>query len=830
MSPRILCLMLGLFGAPTLIGLVHAASSTYAGPPRDDKTVKQGPLPAGALVRLVVPNGHQANTRGAVTFSADGKRLASAGGDQFIRVWDTNSSTTLSQSGRTSGTGATTALAFSADGKFLFAGDWYGTLYRWESGQLPEGPFFEAPGGINAVAISPDGKTLVLATDKHDLHAVDANTGKELRLLKGHDAYVSAVTFAKNGKTLITGSQDRTIRLWDLAGGKVLATFRGHEDHVSAVAISPDGKTLASGSWDGSVRLWQAKPGGKELRRWSEHLLDVTGVAFSPDGQTLASVGLDGTLRLWDVSSGKRQQQISVHHAGVLAVAYSRDGKSVATCSASGAVKLWDPASGKEIRQLVGEPKIGQDQEPSVWSVAFSPDGTKLVTGHGDKTVRQWDAASGKHLRILGQHPQTVWGVAYSPDGKTVASCARRQGVVRLWDADTGQLRRICHGPRGGISRLAFSQVGKFLAGAGGSFDPTIFLWDPATGKELQRFSGHEDYVDAIGLTPDAKFLVSASRDGLIRVWQVATGKELKRIAEHPDGEIAVSVSPDGKSFAAGGGEQPVRLFDLMTGRPLPQVSQPDPGVKALAFSLDGKTLAIATYNNRIANRIALVERATGKVRLRLEHTQGVIYSLAFSPDGRRLATAGADGTVLVWDVTGLVHTGRKLPFQLSADELNKHWTHLAHDDAALAGQALWTMVACPEQSVARFGKHLQPVPAVDPKRIDPLLDKLDANEFAVRDKAMRELEEMGDQAESALRKALENGPSLEVKRRIDALLAKLGGFEGERLRTWRALEALENIATPEARTVLETMARGAPGAWLTQEAQAILDRLQRRR
>lgn len=808
--------------ASTFLGLAFAASASFAGPGEKDKAVKQDPLPAGALVRLAVKEAREGETRGAVAFAADGMSLAVAGGNQTLLILDTASGKMRAGASDSGGT----ALAYLPKDKALLWGNWYGQLQRWDLGSDAPRILAETAAAINSLAVSPDGRTVVLATDQHDLHVLDADSGEQVRLLKGHDAYVTAVAFLRDGKTVLSGGQDRTLRLWDVTDGKLLHTFQGHADQVSAVAVSPDGKTIASGSWDGTVRLWEGKVGGKEVHCLPGHGVDVQGVAFSADGASLASVGLDGTLRLWDVASGKERFHVEAYKAGVVAVAFSIEGKMLATRCESGVVRLWDPANGKPIRTLNSSAVMLRTSSPAVWSVAFSPDGHRLVTGHADKTVRQWDAKTGEEIRILGRHPQTVWGVAYSPDGKMVASCARRQGVVRLWDAQTGKLLRVCHGPRGGISRVVFSHDGKYLAASGGSFDPTNFLWDPATGRELQRFSGHEDYVDAIALTPDAKHLVSADRDGVIRIWQTATGKELARFQGHPAGTVALSVAPDGRTFASGGsGDGVVRLWDL-TGRTLREFPLPGHGASALAFSPDGKTLAMATHDTMIR----LLERASGQDRLHYSGHQGIMHSLSFSGDGRRLASASADGTTLVWDVTGLHPLALKPTGMLSAQELERHWRHLASDQTALAGRSLWTLVVYPGQSVPWLQAHLKPQPAVDPKRIAPLLAKLDAKEFAIRDKAMRELEALGDQAESDLTALLKRNPSLEVRRRVERLLSKLEGLSGERLRAWRALEVLEHIGSPEARIVLQTMAGGAPAARLTQEAEAALERLARRK
>jgi hypothetical protein len=167
---------------------------------------------------------------------------------------------------------------------------------------------------------------------------------------------------------------------------------------------------------------------------------------------------------------------------------------------------------------------------------------------------------------------------------------------------------------------------------------------------------------------------------------------------------------------------------------------------------------------------------------------------------------------------------------QPSARELEERWSELAGSDAAKAYRAIWSLVGVPEQSVPFLKEHLKPIPAVDAKRLTQLTTELDDQRFAVRKKATDELEKLADLAVPALQRILEQKPSLEVRQRVEKLLEKAEQIGSpDQLRGLRAIEALEHIATPDAQAVLQNLAKGAPGARITTEADASVKRLAKR-
>jgi hypothetical protein len=295
-----------------------------------------------------------------------------------------------------------------------------------------------------------------------------------------------------------------------------------------------------------------------------------------------------------------------------------------------------------------------------------------------------------------------------------------------------------------------------------------------------------------------------------------------------PDNRGAFSytaaLSADGRLLAYGNMDVAyIVIHDVDTGRDVRQISCPeDRGVVTIAFSPDRRMLAWSGFQRTIH----VLEAVSGRERTRFDGHKGQITSLAFSGDGRKLISGSEDTTAVVWDLTG--KTAKREP--LTEADLVDRWTDLISTDAARAYRAMQELMSSPGESVKLLSKHLEPVPAPDTKRQAALIAELGSETFATREAAMKELTKIVAAAEPALRNALEASPSPEARRRIEQLLAKLEdyGTAGEPLRQARAIECLERIATPEARQLLQKLAEGVTGVWLTREAKAALQRLER--
>ncbi|MCB8779574.1 WD40 repeat domain-containing protein [Planktothrix agardhii] len=529
------------------------------------------------------------------------------------------------------------SVSFSPDGKTLASGSGDNTIKLWDVTTGKEIHTLQGHSSVvSSVSFSPDGKTLASGSDDNTIKLWDVTTGKEIRTLQGHSSSVWSVSFSPDGKTLASGSDDKTIKLWDIITGKEIHTLQGHSSSVSSVSFSPDGKTLASGSWDKTIKLWDITT-GKEIRTLQGHSSVVSSVSFSPDGKTLASGSDDNTIKLWDVTTGKEIRTLQGHSSVVSSVSFSPDGKTLASGSEDNTIKLWDVTTGKAIHTLQGH-------SSSVNSVSFSPDGKTLASGSEDNTIKLWDITTGKEIRTLQGHSSSVSSVSFSPDGKTLAS-GSGDNTIKLWDITTGKEIRTLQGHSSSVSSVSFSPDGKTLAS--GSWDKTIKLWDITTGKEIRTLQGHSSWVSSVSFSPDGKTLASGSFDNTIKLWDVTTGKEIHTLQGHSSVVSSVSFSPDGKTLASGSVDKTIKLWDVTTGKEIHTLQGHSSSVWSVSFSPDGKTLASGSWDKTIK----LWDITTGKEIHTLQGHSSSVWSVSFSPDGKTLASGSDDQTVILWNV-----------------------------------------------------------------------------------------------------------------------------------------------------------------------------------
>ena len=504
-----------------------------------------------------------------------------------------------------------------------------------------------------------------------------AARGDNFATFRGHSNVVTSVAVSPDGKTVLSGSWDQTVRMWDFASGVcvgVLPRFRGA---VHSVAFSPDGKLFAVGSSEGAS-LWRTETrerlsvlGGKHSR-----------VAFSPVG-TLIAFGtttpfeqLDGRpVTLVDYSTG---EQVAKFPDGGTHANFSPDGKLLALAGRNDGVRIWDIGSRHEVGVL--------RKADQVRYLAFSPDSRNLVASYWGGDLCVWDVASQRIRASLAGHALRVLRVAFSPDGHTMASASSDQ-TVRLWDLATWKTGLVLHGHGNEIFTVAFTPDGRTLVT--GSMDETIMLWPvmPARPAEVireiwspPRISSDGSTLAALGGTgkvtlwdlpgrrlttelpsrdlplgflPDGRLLVTLGGSGVLTVWDTSNSSVQSQTKLPGKDPITWAVlSPDGQTVATGNTNDRVRFWNTRTGAMRGFVNGHNFEDRTLAFSPDSRRFVSVRGGTASIWDVASFRRLP-PVR---QHKQ-LVWTCAWSPDGKLLATGSTDGTTTLWDAS----TGKDL-------------------------------------------------------------------------------------------------------------------------------------------------------------------------
>jgi WD40 repeat protein len=381
------------------------------------------------------------NYTSAIVFAPDGKTVAACATDNNIYLLD---AAIGNETGRLTGTRwYPWALAFTADSKMLYSSGWDGVVRRWDVVAERQ---LDLPKGVHAtgiVAASPDGRTLAFEDDSGTIRVVDAANGQERRMLKLPGTTFSQLAFSPDSRRLAGGGRPDNkvqVAVWDLKSGEVVHHFdwpKGRDPHstVESLCFTPSGNRLAAAVFRQSLAyVWDLTTGQRIAQ--VDHS-EIYGLSFSPDGKTLATAGWDSTVRFWDTETGKRQREFNVTQSQksqangddyrMYTVCYSPAAGLIATAHLDGTVRVWQ-ADNMTLRA-----KFIVDYRFAYGAMSFSPDGLWLATGSAGGNIAVWDPLTGAKVWDLGRHQHYVYTVGFGRDGRTLVS-GGEDGVCYLWD------------------------------------------------------------------------------------------------------------------------------------------------------------------------------------------------------------------------------------------------------------------------------------------------------------------------------------------------------------------------------------------------------------
>ncbi len=596
----------------------------------------------------------------SVAFNPRGSQLLSAGLDSTLKVWDLTKPTDTTAADRQALSipkGGGPAI-YSPDGKLIASVGPDRIVRILDAQKGTELLLMPAqPKPVYCLAFSPDSKRIAAGSYK-SVKVWNLVSRLEELHIRRHAKEVFAVSFTPSGRWIASASGD-TIDFWDSTSGSQGVGLRGETGDFTSLAVSRDGKKLVAGSADGKVVVWElgtdtplftastyrsqgavyqnALFGAGQLP--SNQSSHVFAVAFTPDSEWVASANGNGTVTAWDASTGQSKLTIRGHSGPVRSIAFNHDGTRLASASADKTIKLWDVTPSAEMKVLRGH-------EGFVGSVAFSADGKQLVSGSHDKTVKVWDVAAGRVARTLGGRSKPIRTVAISPDGRWVAAAGVDE-PVKVWDFTQPSKPLSLAGNTRGLRGVAFSPDGRWIAAPS---DNAVKIWDAGTRQLALTISGHENNVFAATFSPDSKRIASTDNVTL-RVSDALSGKEQFSItreetAGQTGGFRKAVFSPDGKYIAVPKGEV-VKVYNAGDGKEAFTLRGHTDDVNSLAFSPDGTRVVTAGYDATI--KVWAVASDHLEV-LTLRGNTKEVYSVVFSPDGKRIAAGASDGSVRVWD------------------------------------------------------------------------------------------------------------------------------------------------------------------------------------
>lgn len=654
---------------------------------------------------------------------------------------------------------------------------------------------------LKLLASSRDGLRIALGTFEKTLQVIDAKTGEQIWASGAFDKNIDQIIFSPNGKFVAVLFLSGAVQIRDAMKGYILQTFKHPGPGVGSFAsfiFSQDNQTIVTGDNEGPIRIWDCAT-GKQIRAFDGVFGSNEAMALSPKGDLLATGGHYESVFIFEMKTGKRiAPQDDGHIAAVSSVGFAIDGKQIFTASKDRTIRFWDKQSAKALKHLEG----AQWQERRVVA-RLHPDGNSIVAGGSfDPRIRTWDIYSGKQVEAIPVAGQGAHELVLSLDGKTLVYIVSNN--LHIWDISQQKNRvdpiRLPF-PVFATDGLLFLPDSRTLLLVGRT---EIAFLDSQTGaidrQEKLISGGLASGFDAASLSVDGRYL-ALSHFSNIEIREMATMQPVRKFngvhtayARFIPNEIgALALLSDGRLFSAGHNGN----FCLW-----------DPRIEDVRLPKSPS---------------GYVPIAPKEPPLLLKGHTGAITCFAISPDGTELLTGSSDTTAMLWKIPPLPKSDTKL----TDEQLKQIWLDLK-DDAAKAHKSLWKATEDPKPTLAMLERNVPIAQVPEAATVRALIAELSSNRFAVRQAAYDKLNALDTLVVPALKEHLKSKPEENVREQIDKLLkaADPWTWTGDRLRELRAVQCVEMIGTPEAKTLLDKWSKGPAEARLTKEAKLAADRL----